>query len=112
MAKAKAKVVTEEDKQKHADLVAQAQKLGISVDGRTDKQLAASIKQASLQGDEHILGGEKSEVKAGKGHTQAHVYDRNDEILRTYTEEVHGDDFVDYANEFASKEEGRRVVTE
>lgn len=102
----------EEKKQKHADLVAEAQKLGISVDGRSDRQLAASIKQASLQGDEHVLGGDAEPVKASKSDTVAHVYDRNEEVIRSYSKEQHGAEFIDHANEFASKEEGRRVVTE
>lgn len=50
-------------------------------------------------------------VKAGKGDTVANVV-RDDVVIRTYTKEKHGDEFVTLANEFASKVQGRKVVTE
>lgn len=50
-------------------------------------------------------------VASGKA-TVAHVYDKNDECIRTYSEEVHGDVFLEYAESFASKVEGRRIVAE
>lgn len=50
-------------------------------------------------------------AKPGKDHTLAHV-SVNGERVRTYSVEDHGEGFADLANEFASKEEGRKVEFE
>lgn len=51
-------------------------------------------------------------VSGVKNPTVAHVDDANGERIRTYTQEVHGDAFLDLAKEFAGKVEGRSVVAE
>lgn len=48
---------------------------------------------------------------AAKSATLAHVY-LGKEHIRTYSKAEHGAEFLDYAKEFASKVEGRRVETE
>lgn len=55
------------------------------------------------------LGGERKTPK--KDFTVAHVSDANGRI-RSYSAQVHGEGFLDLANEFASKVEGRVVEAE
>ncbi len=47
-----------------------------------------------------------------KKATLAHVLDADGARIRTYSVADHGDDFLAYAKEFASKEEGRSVESE
>lgn len=97
--------------EKKARLVAEAGALGLSVEGLSVKKLEAAIEQAKLGGDQHAPKGDFVAGKLPKGHDVAHVDDEGGRI-RTYSKEVHGDDFFENANEFASKVAGRVVVTE
>lgn len=47
-------------------------------------------------------------IKTPKIATSA-VVSKNGEVIRTYSEEKHGENFAELANEFASKEAGRAV---
>lgn len=49
-------------------------------------------------------------TKPSKNATAVSVLDKNGEVIRQYSQEKHGDSFLDHANEFAGKEEGRKVV--
>jgi len=45
-----------------------------------------------------------------KGATAVSVVDNNGDVIRTYSKEEHGAEFLGHAKEFASKVEGRKVV--
>lgn len=51
----------------------------------------------------------KAAAKAAQSSDSVVVKDRNGDVIRGYSEEVHGEDFGALAAEFASKEEGRTV---
>lgn len=90
-------------------LVKEAQALGIDVSGKTAKQLASAIaksKGASAPDpEEKALGGKAP----AKNATEVNVIDSNG-VIRTYSVEEHGKKFLEHAEEFASKVEGRKVV--
>lgn len=90
----------------------EARDLGIDVAGKNIAQLQAAITQATEGGEGHVVGGENPGVKPKKGHTIAHVKDKEGNLVRSYNVDDHGDEFADLANEFASKVGGRTVETE
>ena len=100
------------DPEVHAKIVADAAALGISVDGRTDKQLGAAIKQARVGGEGHNPLGDAPVNGSEKGATVAHVDEVDGARIRTYSKAEHGADFMALAKEFAGKAEGRVVVAE
>ena len=95
-----------------AELVREVQKLGLDHVGKTGKQLAALIADATrVHEDEEVdprLGG-KAPAKSAK---VVSVVDNHGEHIRSYSEKEHGEDFRALADEFASKVEGRKVVAE
>jgi hypothetical protein len=50
---------------------------------------------------------EKAAAKADA--TSASVLSKDGQLIRTYTQEVHGDDFADLAKEFSSHTEGSTI---
>ena len=67
------------------------------------KAAAAEAKKAADAAAKAALGGVPKNVK------EVQVVDKNGDVIRTYSEKVHGGDFLKHAGEFASKEEGRKV---
>lgn len=93
---------------KRGVLVEKAQKLGVHVVGtETDAELETSIKSAQKEVDatKKGLGGKEPTKNA----TAVDVVDGSG-VLRTYSKAQHGAKFLDHANEFAGKVEGRKVV--
>lgn len=86
----------------------EAVKLGIDVAGKSLRQIRAALaksKSTPPEGDETKLGGKAP----GKNATAVDVIDANG-VIRTYSQEKHGKNFREHADEFASKVEGRKVV--
>ena len=87
-----------------AELEKEAKKLGLEIfEDETVLELKKRIAEAKEDSD--------ADKKGKGGTTIAHV-SRNGEVIRTYTKEEHGDDFLEHAQSFASKEEGRTIETE
>ncbi len=49
-------------------------------------------------------------AKSTKSASAVDVLDKNGALVRTYSVKVHGKGFMDLAEEFAAKEEGRKIV--
>lgn len=95
-------------KKSKEELIAEASKLGIDVAGKTVKQLETAIAKSTA------AGADAQEGKVGgaapkKGATVVDVVGPEG-VIRTYSQEEHGKKFLEYADEFAGKVEGRKVV--
>lgn len=54
----------------------------------------------------------QSGLTPDKASTKAHVMDKHNRVARTYTREIHGEQFLDLAHQFASNHGFPSVVEE
>ena len=82
-------------------VIEELKKLNVEIpEGATSKELKALLAANTPE--------EPKEEKKVKDSVD--VVDKEGNYIRTYNEELHGDDFKDLANTFAGKVEGRSVV--
>lgn len=70
----------------------------------------AEKKAAAKRAAPKNVGGAAPAASKFKGAKAVSVLGNDGDVIRTYSKEQHGDKFLAHAEEFASKEEGRKVV--